>query len=550
MSPKKQERNFLKMKRTLSFILAFAMVATIALTLFVGVGAAKDGDVLFEANFASTSGNYKPDVIYSTLAGDENPVTITPYNNGKSAKFAFTEAAKGSYAWGGAVEGLAVNNSTRYTVDVVFKTNAPNDNSGVTFLMDTAEPTDATNVKQTWTEKGWQTFYGKTSSTFCLNTSGTSSDGFGWITHNQAFDADGYATFKFEVYGYNVFVYTLQADGNFVLTANYRVKAADQDKANIACGMFAYVNAGSTTELDVKSFKVTQGCAIQQANIDKAVAANKAAALASTYASAKKGALVWSANFNGDASFAPTAAGSVDTRLDTVVGVSADGKELTLTGSTYEAGSGGTAGKYFYAAPIKGLSITKDTEYTVEFKIKNDKQYGGGIFACTEADLPNSYISFYGGLQVNEDGTIKDASWTVARGGSTSAYTAGKQMEAKYLKFEAAVLTDGYFDVKVEIDGFDVTVYCKGAEGYVELASYTMDTQDATLACGYYNYQPYAKAYLKDFNVYKGLTVTNDYSKLPEEPDTPDVPTGDASIILALIAVISLGGVMVAKKVR
>jgi len=103
------------------------------------------------------------------------------------------------------------------------------------------------------------------------------------------------------------------------------------------------------------------------------------------------------------------------------------------------------------------------------------------------------------------------------------------------------------------------TVNYKTVNGEYKAAyKYVMDDKDAVLACGTYNYQPTATTIVKDFNIYKGLTLTNTYPDPPAEPDVPDEPvnpnpgTGDATVVLvlALIATISLGGVTVAKKAR
>lgn len=531
------------MKKALSLTLALAMVATIALTLFVGVGAAKDGDLLWEANFNGDS-KFAPAVLKS---GESPASTITPSADGKSVKIVFASADSGSYAWGGAVDGLKITADTRYTVDVVFKNDVTGGNNGITVVTG-----NATNPY----DDGWYTLYGSSAEgkQFYLNKSSAANSGFFNTNFTQAIDADGYSTFKFEVYGYHVRVYALQADGTFKLGNTFPIAYAEHETANIACGTFGYLNAGKEGSLDIKSFKVTQGCALTQAEL--ADESYKTVGLYPTYAAAKKGDLVWSANFNGDANFKPTTAGSVDARLDTAIGVSADGKELTLTGSTYAAGSGGTAGRFFYAAPLTGLVVRDDTEYTIEFKLKNEQQYGGAVFYCN-ANLPaTTYASFYGGLQSNPDNTWKDCAWTIAEYSNTTAFLGSGQFEKKYFKIEDAVLTDTYFDIKVEMDGYIATVYYKTAEGYKELATYLIDDIETILACGYYNYQPYAKAYLKDFNIYKGLTVSNDYSQIPETPETPEtpdtpaVPTGDATMIFAIVALISLGGVMVAKKVR
>lgn len=536
------------MKRTLSFILSVVMVATLALTLFVGVGAAKDGDVLWEANFKGDS-KFAPAVVASTDTTKDAPVT--PSADGKSLNVALDGGDKGSFAWGGAIDGLKVTADTAYTIDVVFKA-VGDDNSGITFL--TGNPADPFNA-------GWHTLYGKTTSTFCLNRSGTSSAGFFWTNFSHANDAEGYATFRVEIYGYTVRVAALQADGTYKFYTIYSIAPAERETANIACGMFAYTNANKTATLDIKSFKVTQGCVDTPKYIAENVenAAYKTEGLFPAYTAAKNGDLVWSANFKGDANFAPAATGSSDKRANTKAEASADGKALTITGSAVGTTDSTNQGAYFYASPVKGLAIRANTEYTIEFKMKNEANYGGVIYYCSEDAVPATYTHFYGGLYAGEDGSIKNRSWTIGEGSNTSAYVASGAFTNKYVDLpEDTVLTDGYFDVKIELDGYLATVYYKTAEGYKELGKYYVDDLDATIACGYYNYQDYAIGYLKDFNVYKGLTVSNDYSKVDPDPTptptpTPNPGTGDntaIAMVLAVISITSLGAVAVAKKAR
>ena len=513
------------------------MVSAIVMTLFVGVSA-KDGDLLWEADFRSTTAPFNPTV----LTGTADKVTITPAADGKSANFNVDGTANGGYAWGDAIETLKITESSKYTVEFAFKNTTSNGNVGVTFLTG--------NVADPY--KSWHTFYGAASGSLGINISSSSNKGFPGVSFSQAKDADGYYSFKMEINGYYVRAYALNAAGNYVLGATYKLNTDICPDPAIALGVFGWFNnKGSASTLDIKYFKVTEGTPMTDAAwaIDYA-----ATGLGEAYKKAWNGTLIWSANFNGDDYFKPVTDGTAAGRGTLTTTVEAEGKSVSVSG-------GSAAGTGFYADTVDGLAITADTQYTVEFKLKNDGQYGGAIFYGTPSYYvpANSYVSFYTGNGAT------DTNNTVARGGCTSTYMACGQMGSAYVKdADRALDADGFWDVKVEIDGYKVTVNYKVTSGEYKAAyTYVMDDKDAVIACGTYSYQPTAITTIKDFNVYKGLTLTNTYPPAPvepEEPDTPDTPvvpdapveTGDSTIalVLALIATVTLGGVMVAKKAR
>ena len=141
-----------------------------------------------------------------------------------------------------------------------------------------------------------------------------------------------------------------------------------------------------------------------------------------------------------------------------------------------------------------------------------------------------------------------------------------------------AVDADGYASMRVEMYGYNATVYYLNTAGeWVNYNEFDMrETQkfdgSATYSApfglqvcvGFYVYNKNMSAEYKDINIYKGLLITDPEGKLdpvetepevtepaPEvtEPADP-VPTGDSALIFALIAVISLGGVAVVAKRR
>ena len=112
--------------------------------------------------------------------------------------------------------------------------------------------------------------------------------------------------------------------------------------------MFSWTNAGKATQLDIKSFKVTKGTPLT----DTAYAVSyEGVGLNTAYKNAKKGDLIWAANFNGDANFAPKVLGD-NGRANTTITVADDGKTL-IAG----ANDGGTAGAYYYADAVSGSPV-------------------------------------------------------------------------------------------------------------------------------------------------------------------------------------------------
>lgn len=514
-----------KMKKTLSFVLALAMVMTLVMTLFVGVGAAKDGDVLFEANFKSTDANFAPKTQYGTAP------TPTISEDGKTVTFNFDENSANGIAWGDSIKSLKITADTRYTVTSKFKSeSAGGDNAGLAV---------ATNNSDKGYD-GWYSLYGRTSNnSFTMNHRQTSASEFNWGSFPFAKDADGYVTVKFEFVGYNVGVYALTSEGNYVLKDGFVIAENDGNSHAIMCGLFTWVNKGRTSVVSIKDFVVTQGCSDYPNVLNAKDPGN--------FKDYTNGALIWSANFKGDSTYAPKAIDADGKRGATTATASEDGKTLTVKGHTYGTTDASVGAAYFYTATPNNLKIYSDSKYTIEFKVRIDANYGGVTFLKMGGVAANEYVSVYGDLKVTGE------QYTIARGTRTAAYTAGGQFSNAYSKFPADKTTNGEFtEFKVEINGYDVTVYYNTAEGYKTLVTYTIPYSDASIACGVYNYQSNSLIELKDFNVYKGLTLSEDYS-------TPDVPpvennpdTGDASamILLSAIALISLGGALIAKKAR
>lgn len=329
-----------------------------------------------------------------------------------------------------------------------------------------------------------------------------------------------------------------------MLSDGFVISRAEGEVPAIMCGMFTWTNSGKISEVSIKDFVVTQGCSKEFMNKFSSASSGS---LSEKYASAKNGELVWSANFNGDTHYTPTALDIDKKRADTTKTVSDDGRMLTMKGHTYGTTNASVGGGYFYADDVGGLAVRENTKYTIEFKVRTDVDYGGAVFLKVAGIVGEEYMSFYGDLRAESE------NYTIARGTRTAAYTASGQYTNAYSKFPSdKITTDGYYDVKIEIDGYDVTVYYNTAEGYKILTEYTIAYYDATIACGVYNYQSRALVELKDFNVYKGLTLSEDHSNQAETPDVDNPNTGDASafIILTMISVISLGGMLATKKSR
>ena len=366
------------MKKTLSLVLTLAMLSSLVLALFVGVGAAKDGDVLWEANFSGADANFKPELFASDATNKDNVPVIS--NDGKSIEWTFTETEKGRYRWGDVVEELKVTADTRYTVYAEYKAFSPKSNGGLAFVA------GGSLEKVKAGEAGWCTMYGRTNSTFSFyRTEEGNYSQVGWNAHNGAADENGYVTFKIELYGYNIRIYTKQADGSYAYAYSCAVPEADRANAAIACGIYTWVNVDAVDVVGIRSFKVLQGCPLTEAILKTKLSEG----LANAYKNAKKGDLVYSANFNGDDYFKPTLSTTNNSRAEgNTFDVTADGKALTFKGHKFGTDEKVQAALW-YASPIKGLDVTADTEYTIEFKAKGEgSQYGGAIFYATADFLP------------------------------------------------------------------------------------------------------------------------------------------------------------------
>lgn len=171
---------------------------------------ARTGDLLFTADFTRRDTGFygrfvaSNDNLYTATLDPANPGYIKIENTGGKA---------GTTYYGGIIEGLEVNSDTRYTYDVKIKTSAQN--AGVGFAVPTLYPFgNSIALYGNFSTGGIATQHGANK---VLNqVKELASNGYASVS-NMAVDADGYASLRAELHGYEFTAYYLNTEGNWEL---------------------------------------------------------------------------------------------------------------------------------------------------------------------------------------------------------------------------------------------------------------------------------------------------------------------------------------------
>ena len=170
----------------------------------------RTGDLLFTADFTrKDTGFYgrfvaSNDNLYTATIDPANPGYIKIENTGGKA---------GTTYYGGIIEGLEVNSETRYTYDVKIKTSAQN--AGFGFAVPTLYPFgNSIALYGNFKTGGIATQHGANK---VLNqVRELASNGYASVS-NMALDAEGYASLRAELHGYEFTAYYLNTEGNWEL---------------------------------------------------------------------------------------------------------------------------------------------------------------------------------------------------------------------------------------------------------------------------------------------------------------------------------------------
>ncbi len=438
------------------------------------------------------------------------------------------------------------------------------------------------------------------------------SDGYFYVTQDTAkdvkFDPDstGFYDFAIEVDGYSYTVYinnilfdkglfdeTIKAPKlglSFVCVHDAVFEVKD---AKVFKGLTKKATA------TVPDYAKNSTIGNHLVNASKPSDSNK---LLKTYAEAADGELLYKLKFNAtEGVFAPA------TIYD--VGVANGGTPVLSVTATEDSMTITRIGEYnpartVWGDTIDGLKISADTTYTLTYKIKANNPINMGIGFLTNVTSPlGSTQNVYGLWQgYNWDDPTTSTNVKI---GIQTGYTAiaGELVGSKdRFQYFPEADADGFVSLVIIVEGYTYTAYYKGIssndtpsdltddyECWIELERFDTSTSTTTttdLAFLAMTWNTNLNLTVKDACVYKGIAVDLDEGKpaptetTPSESETqtpesetqtpatqapatqapatqapatqaPKAEGGCGSVIgggLAVIAIISLGGVMIAKK--
>ena len=565
------------MKRFFSAILALTMI--LALVAAMGISAsAKEGDILHKINFKNDdkytfnmfATNGKADGVTAEVSDDGSAATVTVVTKSKR------------YFYGDVIDGLKIGEGKKYTVEVLADNSVDGKDAMQNFGLyingnkDVCEADWAAitpnNSKFTDTMNALRGYYGTpegwngTPKNTLSRGAGSKvpglyvSDGTNYVGGVYTPDANGFCTVSIEVDGY---IYRVFINGEFFDEGDIPFANNYDDLAVI----FYVYNAGSVTfkdavvyEGNIYSAKGFTYPALREgavpADWSGAAMLNAKELTMAAYEKAGLGAKLTDINFKNGTDYAPKMFYLAGT--DLIITVSDDGSKIDFekpTDASYtDAGQGAT----WWGGAIGSLEYTADTVYTFTYKVKTNDLRGGIFFNLDETNMNNNYaqlFNYYGNLDGSEKSDmvicISGTKLTGHETVKTTSYTKFNALE-KNIAYDA----EGYADMAVTVDGYTWNLYYKDAAGeWVLFESFHGTAAEFAgapqVACGVYIYHDMATMGMKDVALYKGtLTdIANYVPPVETEPADP-VPTGDSSLVFAIIALISLGAVAVVAKRR
>lgn len=600
------------MKKISAFILAVVMVASILSTCLVATSAAgnellkgydqaTDGERLYQVKFGQTDGVFMPTLWKTATKKTAESITTVFSDNNRTLTITNEEAKAKAY-YGGAFNGLELGEGKNYTLTM--KVNfGDTANAGVFFNHPkTLSSTDSWLHED---QKLLRGYYGTPDIRSSLCYGGDKMTGK-YIASDHCYtdanwgpnptvlfaeDANGFHDVTLEVEGFVFRVYinnTLYDEGTLPKNTT--------DASLLGFNVYVY----NKTTCVVKDIDVYKGAIAKLSAakpeyvnnfVDNTNNPNSTNKLLADYATAKDGDLLYAVNFNGvDGAYAPQYWDNYHSD-DKVTAdwkttpycsylTSDNGNEITFTHEGFNA-------NVWWGGQIKGLDVTPETKYTLEYKVKNfvaGKNIGLG-YVTSYSRVNYEAFNFYGTWSTfeNSNPTVVIEKGTSKIVGEVTA--AGSTYTPIFPVYDA----DGYAHIKVEVDGYHEYIYYLYDDGegnnYWKLfESYDMTEDlkysDPTMACTFYIHNGTANASFKDVKVYKGLTVDKTIPEVttPEvitpEVTTPEVTTPEAttpadttaaptttapaaeekgcgSVVvggIAVLAIVSLAGVAVSKK--
>ena len=540
------------MKRIFSALLSLVMI--LALVAAMGITAsAKEGDVLYEVNFKGDD-KYSP-ADFCLLKGDGTLAT-TVSDDGKSATITYVGTAAGRAFWGGTIKGLTYGEGKNYTFSmkmaVATYTNdsgaLASGNAGVFINMPTN--TEA----QYLLDLGYKSlvgYYGCPNIRHVMSY-GAGGKSIGSIFYGDAYvtdakylsavDAEGFVDIDFVVTGANVKVFI-----NNVYIDEYDAFNTGLLEVAPNFGLSAYLY-NPNAAITIKDAVVYEGNTVKNPTYPDYYVEG---ASVENYETAKTGDILFTPDFS---------------RKDTGFSarfLAANGEKFNITLDPADKDyikieQDGSAEKgTYYGSIVEGLEINSETRYTTEWKVKTGAKNTGFCFAVPTLHPFSNAFNIYGNFETGNFATEHGSTKI------TNVNTPGKEyVPVEDLGHDA----DGYATFRVEMHGYQATIYYLNTEGkwvsynVIDMTNTTKATDGTPyphesgfqVCVGFYLHNKSLVAEYKDINVYKGLLISDPEGKLDPvvtEPAEP-VPTGDSALIFAVVAVISLCGVAVVAKRR
>jgi len=559
------------MKKVLSLALALTMILSVVSMLGLTVSAANalektyeaanDGDVLYNVLFDQTEGVYVPKVFSAGSNALANGLDVDITDGGKTVTLHHLDGESGRTWWGSAIDGLSFGEGKQYTVSAEVSFTRHRSGIYLTFgPVDTDSNAHEKAIGIYGNEKdgcfmyGGDVLYGKYAS---------NGDYVNWYLHNPTVPdsvvSDVNKHLVFVIDGYDLYVYM---DGYFFDMTT--IPALDgYDKLGISGYLYS-----SNAEMTIKNVVVKKGLSLVNSTTfpenrvelwaDNTNPADPAYQ-GKDYASAKDGDKLVDLKFNSKSGvYAPG--------WSTKSGVDDEKSSFTETTATIVKAQGGST---WFGGKINGYKLAPELNYTYQFKVKCQGAKTGGIF-FNSGNANSIYLQTRrspSGVYGNFNDTTKalEVRMTTLRVANTiDFYNKHNYTDIDYAGTVTPLVDgDGYTDVRIVIKGYDYLLYVMDASGeYKFVEDYTLSKQydignDTNLAFYILNDGNGTTFSVKDAAVYKGdlfnvveEPVVPDTPVVPDEPVNPNPGTGDATVLFALVAIISLGGVMVAKKAR
>ena len=242
---------------------------------------------------------------------------------------------------------------------------------------------------------------------------------------------------------------------------------------------------------------------------------------ADLYESAKDGDVLYSVNFKGDDTYAPSIFYSaIENSME--VAVSDDGSSMT---ATYKADA--AKGRSFFGGAVKGLTYGADKQYTIAMKMAvgyttsdtgSLASGNGGVYINmtnnTDAEFfanggyNYAFTGYYGCPNIRH---------TFSYGAGNKATSALQSSSAAYFTTNLATLdADGFVDLAFVVNGMNVKIFINNV--YIDECNVFTEGMLATAGnVGFtaYLYNEGSSITIKDAKIYKGNTIVTN----PTYPD-------------------------------